>query len=225
MRAATPSRSSPPRRAAREAASVTEVVSPALRSCPDESKIENWAWVGVEGVVEGVAAHVVGRFEHRGERELPAGDGERWQELPQQLAGHRHRAGAADDGERVALLELRDDHVCREAGQDRAVLLEHRVGRVGARREPEPDEPEALNAVHHRHPEHGFAVVALVEHLVELERPSGQGAVDAHRAVAARPQGPHLDLVVVDEEQLGTQARWHEHLVQQFGDAIAGDEV
>jgi hypothetical protein len=104
----------------------------------------------VERVVEGVAADVVAGLQHRAEHEVIGGQDERWDQLPQQLAGHRHRLLSARELEEVAVHALGRDQDRAEVG----IALADRQGRLRQRllavQERDLHRAEPLRAVQQR---------------------------------------------------------------------------
>jgi len=180
---------------------------------------------GTDRVVEGVPAHVVGGFEQGRERERLRADGQRWQQLPEQLARHGHRSRALHGREQVAVLELGGEDVGERAGDDGAPRTELRVAcHRAAGRQPHADHAEALDAVDERDPEDVVVGFAPLQHRPQLVGPAGERPVRADRRDAF-PQRTQLDLLVVDEVDLGAQPQRSEDVVERGRDRVPREEV
>ena len=90
----------------------------------------------------------------------------------------------------------------RPAPRSEPGVVDHRRTQV------QTQDPDPLGAVEHRHPQQPTAYgVGAVDHLSELERPPGEGALDVDALVAARPDHHQRPLGEVHQQNLGGQDR------------------
>jgi len=106
-----------------------------------------------DAVVEGVRRHLVARFEDPGDDEPFAGEAERLQQVPQELAGNRASAAACGSGQRVAVGVLGGDDVSDEEDERPVGLLDRAVPHVGAVRHRDLDDAQAVDPVQQGHPQ------------------------------------------------------------------------
>ena len=170
----------------------------------------------VDGIVQGVASHLVGRLENPRHHHLLAGEGQRGQHRPLHLGGKAHlrTASGAHDGVAVQRLGHHElGHDRGEAAQSQP-LQPRACARYRWLAEGEAQHAQAFGSVKQRHPHPGAATgrAGMGHDLHVLERPPRRGGVDRQRL----------------QVPLGARACWpgerHEHQLLKIGqvsDSIA----
>ncbi len=186
----------PERRAARQAASPAALASAGgevVAHGVDDGQVQAAV---VQGVVEGVAADVVGGFEDRRGGDLRRADGPRRQEGPQQFGLHRHRPRAFRLDQQVAVGGLRHHEQGGDPGE-RLAPPEQAVVQGGCRHHQDAD---AFDPVDHRQP--GGGAVPRPLRLLRAVGQARQRGVDVERRLvdAVRPgQCDEPDLLEVGD--------------------------
>ena len=183
------------------------VAQGALHQVRDERRAEVVAYrvedrhveaVGVEGVVEAVACHLVCRLDDAGHRHLRGHQRHGRQVRPLELGGQRHRPVAAGELDGVAVVPLRDHQLRCQRGHP----LDRSPGAgVGCCGQVDPHHAEARRAVEQGGPHPDARLELLGVRALPSEGATGDRAVDLdHRPVgAARPEGVQAHLVVIDD--------------------------
>jgi hypothetical protein len=164
-----------------------------------------------QGVVEGVAGELVGRFQQRGRGHPVVADRGRRQEGPHHFGRHPHGPASRDPGQFIAEGRLRAHQKAGDRGEGTAVLDHLRTGFT--HRHPQHAHP--CGTVQDRQPQRP---PGLVRHLHGhgAVRPPGKGAVDRLRAgaLAVKPsasrqrhQSTLLQIRQVDHRRGRTHAR------------------
>ncbi len=152
-----------------------------------------------EGVVEGVAAEFVGRFQHGRGHDVRGADRAGRQEGPQHLGGQTHRFGAREPDEGVLVRPGGRDHHGEERGEGLAAAQHGRGQRGGVHGE----DAEAFRAVHEGDPG---------RHAARL------GVLHAQGLGAVGPAGER----VVDEQGRGHVGERHEPALLDVGEVHRG---
>jgi hypothetical protein len=118
-------------------------------------RVENGYVGGVvdDAVVERVGRHVVERLQDPGHHQALAGEGERREQLVQQLGRHRARSAAHEAVQGVAVRSFRGDEMTSEVTEQPARFLQPRVIQVVARPDHDLQHAQTLDAVHERKPD------------------------------------------------------------------------
>jgi len=143
--------------------------------------------VAVDGVVEGVAADLVGRLDQARHRDPPAVQAQRWQQTPLHLGGQGDLLAAAQRRVGVGALapgdQQRSDHPGQAVGQRPGFVIEVDEG--------DGHHTQARRPVDHDAPQPPAAFSGLVPLAGGGERPATGGVVHGDRRPLRRPRDRH----------------------------------
>ena len=136
---------------------------------------------GIDGVVDGVARHMVGGLEHSGDGDGAGGDGQGWQQRPLDLRGEAHLPATAQPNESVAIQRFGRYQLGGHRRQLRKQCRQQSVfgfqGRAVGDRDSQHSEP--IGAYQEGQPDTGAIKAGVLNVYVKhLERPSRQRRVN-----------------------------------------------